>query len=135
MYFDPDRKLPIVVFIADKPGGVDVLDKDAGPPRRSKANASFLPPATTTRFPGYASSKACRFVPEPEASTAKREPSGSSSDKLYSPCLCDLPDSPGIATRLIQRFEPRRSLFGRHDSAETNAEVEDPAHLAFRHAA
>src|SRR5918996_459902 len=101
----------------------------------SLSKASFLSPATTTRFSGYASSKACRFVPEPEASTAKREPSGSRSDKLNAPGLCDLPDPPGIATYPAQRFEPGRCPFGRHDRAETNAEVEDPAHLAFGQAA
>src|SRR5215213_3536234 len=102
---------------------------------RSKAKASFLSPATTARFSGYASSKACRFVPEPDASTAKREPSGSRSDKLYSPGLRDLPDPPGIATYPSQSFKPRLRLSQRHDRAEPNAEVEDPAHLAFGHAA
>src|SRR5919107_186088 len=102
---------------------------------RSKAKASFLFPATTTRFSGYASSKACRFVPEPEVNTAKREPSGSRSDKRYAPGFCDLTDPPGIATCLTQRLETRFCLFGRHDRAETNAQVEDPAHLAFGQAA
>src|SRR5919112_1652488 len=31
--FDPGRKLPIVVFLADERSGVDVLDRNSGPPR------------------------------------------------------------------------------------------------------
>src|SRR5215211_5965203 len=102
---------------------------------RSKAKASFLSPATTTRFSGYASSKACRFVPEPDASTAKREPSGSRSDKLDAPGLHNLTDPPGMAAGPSQRFEPHLRLCCRHDRAESNAEVEDPAHLVLGYAA
>src|SRR5918994_1256040 len=102
---------------------------------RSKANASFLSPATTARFSGYASSRACKFVPEPEASTAKREPSGSRSGKLDSRGLRDLPDPPCLATRPAQRFEPGLRLSRRHHRAEADAKVEHLTHLFLRYLA
>src|SRR5215217_9100114 len=102
---------------------------------RSKANASFLSPATTTRFSGKASSRACKFVPEPDASTAKREPSGSRSGKLDSRGLHDLPDPPRPATRPTQRFETALHRSRRHHRAETDAKVEHLTHLFLGHLA
>ena len=135
MSFDPFCKLPVVVFFADEPGGVDVLDRNVCPPGPLEGESLFVVSGDDNEVLGYASSKACRFVPEPEANTAKREPSGSRSDKLYAPGLCDLPDPPRIATRPEQRLEPRLCLFGRHDRTETDAQVENPAHLGFGQAA
>src|SRR5215217_152349 len=44
MDFDPARKLHVIVFLADEPGGVDVLDRDAGPPRPLESERLLLVP-------------------------------------------------------------------------------------------
>src|SRR5215204_2373925 len=72
---------------------------------------------------------ACKFVPEPDASTAKREPSGSLSGKPGPRSLRDLPDPPCLATRPAQRFEPGLRLSRRHHRAEADAKVEHLTHL------
>src|SRR5215203_4006984 len=72
---------------------------------------------------------ACKFVPEPDASTAKLEPSGSRSGKRDSRGLRDLPDPPCLATRPAQRFEPGLCLSWRHHRAEADTKVEHLTHL------
>src|SRR5919112_622362 len=102
------------------------------PTRRalSKAKAAFLSPATTTSSRGKASRSACRFVPEPEASTAKRDPSGNRSAKLGAPSLDYFADAPRRASRTTERLQSLISFPCGHDGAEDYAQVEDAAHLA-----
>jgi hypothetical protein len=50
--FDPGRKLPVVVFFADEPPGVDVLDRNACPPSSLESEGLLLVPSDDNKVLG-----------------------------------------------------------------------------------
>src|SRR5215218_9135348 len=49
---DPGRKLPLVVFFADEPLGVDVLDRNASPPSSLESERLLLVPSDDSEVLG-----------------------------------------------------------------------------------